>query len=235
MRRPIVFFLLIFLGVLACVMPGVTPPAPIPTFDQNLISTMVIQTAEALGTFQPTPTIAGAPSPAVTIVPVIGESMIMTPPGFELPENVPTGVFIQPAYPKDCPVMNLTREAQMVELINAERANAGVGALIVQARLVHAAQLHSADMACRNYFSHTGLDGSSSGERITRAGYVWTIFGENIAAGYTDPQWIVKDWMKSPSHKSNIINARFTEIGTGYAYHVNSYHAIYWTVVFGAQ
>jgi len=50
--------------------------------------------------------------------------------------------------------------------------------------LAMAAYLHSEDMALNNFFSHTGSDGSSAGERISRQGYPWRTYGENIAVGY---------------------------------------------------
>ncbi|MBE0607142.1 MAG: CAP domain-containing protein, partial [Deltaproteobacteria bacterium] len=50
--------------------------------------------------------------------------------------------------------------------------------------LAMAAYLHSEDMALNNFFSHTGSDGSSAGQRISRQGYPWRTYGENIAVGY---------------------------------------------------
>jgi uncharacterized protein YkwD len=137
-----------------------------------------------------------------------------------------------PAKP-GCPAGNPIFEARVMDLINAERAANGLGALSAEDRLIQAAQWHSADMACNNYFSHFAPDGSSGGDRITRAGYLWNYFGENIAAGYASPEKVVQAWMESPSHKANILNKNYVEIGVGYAYYADSAYGIYWTAVFG--
>jgi uncharacterized protein YkwD len=120
----------------------------------------------------------------------------------------------------------------VVELINVQRANAGLSALSSQSQLGSAAQLHSEDMACNNYFSHSGLDGSTVATRIERQGYNWSAAGENIGAGYGSPEAVVEGWMNSPGHKANILGADYTEIGVGYAYGDASAYGVYWTAVF---
>jgi uncharacterized protein YkwD len=89
-------------------------------------------------------------------------------------------------------------------------------------------------MACNNYFSHTGLDGSTIGERAERQGYDWSYVGENIAAGYSSPESLVQGWMNSPGHKANILGADYTEIGIGYAFGADSDYGSYWTAVFAS-
>jgi uncharacterized protein YkwD len=115
-----------------------------------------------------------------------------------------------------------------------ERANAGLSALSPQGQLGSAAQLHSEDMACNNYFSHTGQNGSDVGSRVQGQGYNWSSVGENIAAGYSSPENVVAGWMKSPGHKANILGADYTEIGIGYAFSENSDYGSYWTAVFAS-
>jgi hypothetical protein len=64
-------------------------------------------------------------------------------------------------------------------------------------------------MACKNYFSHTGSDGSSPFDRIKAQGYVYSYAGENLFAGngvYNDAGQAVSAWMNSPGHKQNILN-----------------------------
>ncbi|MYX43603.1 CAP domain-containing protein, partial [Streptomyces sp. SID89] len=68
--------------------------------------------------------------------------------------------------------------AQVVQLVNAERAKVGCSPLTVNASLTKAAQAHSEDMAAHQNMSHTGSDGSAPGDRITGAGYVWSSYGE---------------------------------------------------------
>ncbi|WP_020552764.1 CAP domain-containing protein [Embleya scabrispora] len=118
--------------------------------------------------------------------------------------------------------------AEVVSLVNQERAKAGCPALTVNTKLTAAALQHSQDMAAHANMSHTGSDGSGPGERITRAGYIWTTYGENVAYGYSTPQLVMTGWMNSPGHRQNILNCSFKEIGVGLA-GPNSY----WTQDFG--
>ncbi|MFI9586756.1 CAP domain-containing protein [Streptomyces sp. NPDC052236] len=119
--------------------------------------------------------------------------------------------------------------ARIAELVNSERAKAGCAPLAVNAKLTKAAQDHSKDMADHQNMSHTGSGGSSPGDRITGAGYSWSTYGENVAAGYATPESVMAGWMSSPGHKDNILNCAFKEIGVGLAQPGN-----YWTQDFGA-
>lgn len=94
--------------------------------------------------------------------------------------------------------------------------------------LEKAALGHSKDMNTNNYFSHTGLDGSSPGDRITRAGYTWKAYGENIALGYTAEQDVMNGWLQSEGHCKNIMSSRVKEMGVGR-------DGNYWTQVFGMR
>jgi uncharacterized protein YkwD len=114
--------------------------------------------------------------------------------------------------------------ARIVELVNAERAKAGCSRVTLDASLTKAAQAHSNDMAAHRNMSHTGSDGSSPGDRLTRAGYTWRTYGENVAYGYATPERVMAGWMSSPGHKANILNCAFKEIGVGLAQPDN-----YWT------
>ncbi|MEZ5039241.1 MAG: CAP domain-containing protein [Saprospiraceae bacterium] len=80
-------------------------------------------------------------------------------------------------------------------------------------QLADAALRHARDMAQHNHFSHTGTDGSTSGERTRAAGYNWSTVGENIAYGYPDIKSAVKGWMESTGHCKNIMNPDFKEMG----------------------
>ncbi|MFH0180674.1 CAP domain-containing protein [Streptomyces cacaoi] len=107
--------------------------------------------------------------------------------------------------------------ARIVQLVNAERSKVGCSPLRLNAVLTKAAQAHSKDMAAHQNMSHTGSDGSSPGDRITRAGYDWSTYGENVAYGYATPEQVMAGWMSSPGHKANILNCAFKEIGVGLA------------------
>jgi uncharacterized protein YkwD len=83
--------------------------------------------------------------------------------------------------------------------------------------LAMAAYLHSEDMALNNFFSHTGSDGSSAGQRISRQGYPWSTYGENIAVGYPTVSSVIQGWLGSEGHCRNLMDPDFTETGAGYA------------------
>ncbi|WP_164992571.1 CAP domain-containing protein [Streptomyces sp. L2] len=119
---------------------------------------------------------------------------------------------------------------QILQLVNKERAAAGLHPLTLNATLSKAAQAHSDEMARTGLYSHTGPNGSSPGDRIQRAGYRWSMWAENIHHRQGSPEAIMADWMKSPGHRANILNPRLKEIGIG----VDA-NGSYWTQDFGAS
>ncbi|WP_030603156.1 sigma-70 family RNA polymerase sigma factor [Streptomyces achromogenes] len=122
--------------------------------------------------------------------------------------------------------------AQVVALVNKERAAAGCGPVAEDPQLDRAAQGHSDDMAARGFFDHTNPDGAGPGERVTAAGYRWSTYGENIARGQQTPQAVMDSWMHSPGHRANILNCSFKNIGVGV--HKGS-GGPWWTQNFGAK
>lgn len=122
--------------------------------------------------------------------------------------------------------------SQILSLVNSERARAGCGPVTLEARLTAAAQGHSEDMALNDYFSHTSLDGTTSAQRVTRAGYKWSTTGENIAAGYTSAAQVMQGWMESDGHRANILRCAYTHLGVGHYYEAGDTYGHYWTQVF---
>ena len=126
---------------------------------------------------------------------------------------------------------------QVVELTNQFRAQNGLASLTFNSKLSDAAQTHSQNMAIQDFFSHTGKDGSSAGDRVTQAGYNWRTVAENIAAGQRTPSEVVDAWINSPGHRANMLNTTIKEIGVGYFFLAEdtgtaNYNA-YWTQDFG--
>ncbi|WP_249219444.1 CAP domain-containing protein [Chitinophaga sp. HK235] len=114
--------------------------------------------------------------------------------------------------------------ATLLNLVNDVRSkgcNCGgvqmppVGPLVWNDQLEKAAYNFSVDMNTKNYFSHTGADGSTPGTRITATGYQWNTYGENIANGYMNEQAVIQGWINSPGHCKNIMTADFKDIGIG--------------------
>lgn len=134
-------------------------------------------------------------------------------------------------------------DQQMLDAVNAaRRAGATCGstrmpavpAVTWNSRLAQAAATHSNDMARRNFFSHTGSDGSSHADRVSRAGYSWRTVGENIAGGQRTVNDVMAGWMASPGHCLNIMNGSYTEFGHSLVTDNNSRYGTYWTQIFAA-
>ncbi len=99
--------------------------------------------------------------------------------------------------------------------------------------LASAAQSHASAMATRNYFSHTGHDGSTPAQRVEHHGYRYRATGENIAAGNLTLEAAMAGWLQSPGHCAALMNSRFTEMGAAFAVNPASRMGIYWAQSFG--
>lgn len=122
-------------------------------------------------------------------------------------------------------------EAQVLTLVNKERASAGCSPLTSNAKLTEAADDYSDVMARSGVMSHTGPDGSTMAGRVDAAGYAWSTLGENIARGQSDAAAVMDAWMNSPGHRANILNCSFKEIGVGVHFGDGG---PWWTQNFGA-
>lgn len=133
-------------------------------------------------------------------------------------------------------VGNESFESALLSLINAERQDRGLHAYRLQSQLQSAARVHSQDMACNAFLSHTGSDGSSVRDRVEREGYDWSWIGENIFAtgdiSAGAPQRAFDWWMNSAPHRANLLSPNYTEIGLGYRYLSGSGYGGYFTAVF---
>ncbi len=109
-----------------------------------------------------------------------------------------------------------TLERQVVTLVNQKRAAAGLKALTLNATLSNGARMKSQDMQKSRYFSHTSPNYGSPFDMMRSLGISYRSAGENIAMGYSSAEAVVNAWMNSPSHRANIMNASYTQIGVGY-------------------
>lgn len=123
--------------------------------------------------------------------------------------------------------------AEVLNLVNQERAKVGAPALKLHKGLQDAALLKSKDMADNNYFSHQSPTYGSPFDLIKSRGIAYTAAGENIAAGQRSAESVMTAWMNSPGHKANILNANYTHLGVG-IYKGGSY-GIYHTQLFIRQ
>ncbi|MDA0632874.1 CAP domain-containing protein [Nonomuraea sp. MCN248] len=178
---------------------------PVPTTTATTPAPAPTRTATA--TPKPVPTTTRTPAPTLSATP--------TP-------SSPSGT------------VGTAEENEVVRLTNAERAKGGCPALKHDPQLNRAAAGHSADMAAKNYLSHTSQDGRSFLDRIRQAGFTggrgWA---ENIAMGQRTPADVVRAWMNSSGHRANIMNCSYNLIGAGAA--KNAKGQFYWTQNFAAR
>nr|WP_102347058.1 SafA/ExsA family spore coat assembly protein [Bacillus sp. Marseille-P3661] len=121
-------------------------------------------------------------------------------------------------------------EEAVISLTNQERAKNGLPALSANWELSRVARFKSADMRDKNYFSHTSPTYGSPFTMMKNFGISYRAAAENIAAGQTTAQEVVRSWMNSPGHRKNILDSRMTQIGVGYAKGGSYRH--YWTQMF---
>ncbi|GGU05474.1 hypothetical protein GCM10010272_58320 [Streptomyces lateritius] len=105
-------------------------------------------------------------------------------------------------------------EAEVVRLVNVERAKVGCTPVNSDARLAALADAFSEDMARRGFFDHTDPDGATPWERAARAG-ISGMAGENIARGQVDAAAVMASWMNSDGHRANILNCDYRTMGVG--------------------
>ncbi|MGE5580066.1 MAG: CAP domain-containing protein [Bacillota bacterium] len=117
--------------------------------------------------------------------------------------------------PETPPATGLTaKEQQMINLVNQERAKAGLKPLAVDMTLVKLARMKSQDMIDKNYFAHQSPTYGSPFDMMKSAGVTYRTAGENLA-GASTVERAHTNLMNSSGHRANILNANFTHIGIG--------------------
>ncbi|MEU5392627.1 CAP domain-containing protein [Streptomyces tibetensis] len=104
--------------------------------------------------------------------------------------------------------------AQVLSLVNEERAKVGCSPVAANSALTDLAQSYSEDMAARGFFDHTDPDGRTPWDRAEKAG-ISNLGGENIARGQANAAAVMDAWMNSPGHRANILNCDFKTLGVG--------------------
>lgn len=110
-----------------------------------------------------------------------------------------------------------TFESAIIRLTNKDREAQGLPPVVKDSLLTLAAQKKADDMARSGYFSHMSPSGETPWHWFTAVGYYYTHAGENLAVNFTDPVALQRAWMKSPTHRKNIVKSVYTEIGIGIA------------------
>ncbi|MEK7120194.1 MAG: CAP domain-containing protein [Patescibacteria group bacterium] len=104
-------------------------------------------------------------------------------------------------------------EDSLVKLTNEARNESSLLGLAWNESLAKAAQLKAEDMLNKSYFSHNSPQGTTPWYWIQKAGYKYHFAGENLAMNFTNSKSVSDAWLKSPSHRANILNSNYSEIG----------------------
>ncbi len=102
---------------------------------------------------------------------------------------------------------------RIIELTNQERAKLNLPLLKENKVLSEAARQKAGDMFAFNYWAHVSPSGRTPWAFFTDVGYKYQYAGENLARDFRDPEAVVKAWMNSPSHRENIVNSKYQEMG----------------------
>jgi uncharacterized protein YkwD len=105
-------------------------------------------------------------------------------------------------------------EAEVLRLVNVERAKVGCSPVAANSALTDLAENFSDAMAAQDFFDHTDPSGATPWDRAAKAG-IANLGGENIARGQADAAAVMDAWMNSPGHKANILNCDFKTLGVG--------------------
>jgi len=102
---------------------------------------------------------------------------------------------------------------QIVTLVNHERQKTGLQPLTLNFQLLDASESKVSDMSRQSYFSHVSPQQQRWSQFITTAKYKYKEAGENLANGFQTPHEIVSAWLRSPSHRENILTPQYTDTG----------------------
>ncbi len=102
---------------------------------------------------------------------------------------------------------------QLISMINQERQARSMSALSLNISLNSVADLKINDMLAKDYFDHTSPAGLTPWYLFKQIGYNYAFAGENLAMGFTESGAVFQAWMNSPTHRDNILNPNYQEMG----------------------
>ena len=103
--------------------------------------------------------------------------------------------------------------SDLLKYTNEQREGKGLGALTLNDDLSQAAKAKADDMFEHDYWAHVSPQGVDPWYFFSQAGYDYYYAGENLAKNFSDSRSVVKAWMNSPSHRDNLLNTNYDEIG----------------------
>jgi len=141
-----------------------------------------------------------------------------------VPINLPYNIFFA----------DITKSS-LETFINQTRQTMGLQPLVENEKLNQAAALKAQNMVQENYFNHTSPSGIMPWFWFKQAGYNYKYAGENLAVGFYESEEVYDAWLNSPSHKENIVNPNYTEVGTAVLKGFGSGNAVVVVQEFGSQ
>ena len=103
--------------------------------------------------------------------------------------------------------------AVLTDMTNHDREEVGVSKLAWNDSLENAAKLKVSDMIQNSYFAHTSPTGLTPWHWFKEVKYDFIYAGENLAIDFDESEDVEKAWLNSPSHRANVLNSNYTEIG----------------------
>ncbi len=101
----------------------------------------------------------------------------------------------------------------LVTLVNQKRAENGASSVQLNEVLNEVARMKAEDMFAKGYWDHVSPDGVQPWDFFSRAGYDYIYAGENLAKDFQDSAGVVEAWMNSPTHRDNLINPKYEDMG----------------------
>ena len=98
---------------------------------------------------------------------------------------------------------------------NIQRQENGLAPLQYNSVLSESATKKAQDMFANNYWAHTSPSGTTPWDFFKSVGYKYSVAGENLARDFYDTESLIKAWMDSPTHRANMLNSKYQEIGIG--------------------
>lgn len=104
-------------------------------------------------------------------------------------------------------------QKKLIDLTNKERVKKGFSAVVENEALDKAAALKAQNMFSENYWAHFAPSGKTPWDFILGSGYKFTYAGENLAKNFYNSDDVVVAWMNSPTHRDNLLNSKYQDIG----------------------
>ena len=126
--------------------------------------------------------------------------------------------------------------SEIIDLTNQKRQEKGLSQLMVNSQLSQAAGEKAGDMFAHDYWAHYSPNGRTPWDFITNSGYRYVFAGENLARDFDNPKSVVDAWMRSSTHRSNLLDKNFKEIGVAVAFgKLNGREGVLVVQMFGAK